>query len=84
MIGFTDFIESYGCIGFKRFCCCVFVVVDPCVRCTQHSPGKSSFQSPHSPCFHLSYHILNSCGLCKVIEFNCKKRKLQHSKFETN
>jgi len=28
MIGFTDFIAPYGCIGFKRFYCGVLVVVD--------------------------------------------------------
>jgi hypothetical protein len=28
MIGFTDFIAPYGCIGFKTFCCSILVVVD--------------------------------------------------------
>jgi hypothetical protein len=28
MIGFTDFIAQYDCIGFKRFCCGVLGIVD--------------------------------------------------------
>jgi hypothetical protein len=28
MIGFTDFIAPCGCIGFKRLCCGVLLIVD--------------------------------------------------------